>query len=121
MVLVVEMSEDERLEQQSEGERGGQGEQQAEPEIPGPGGEREGEIGADHVLHAVRQVDEVHHPEHEREPRRDQEQDDPELQAVERLDQDERGVHRSPFMLPASARRRRLDVVTGRFWRAGPR
>ena len=42
------------------------------------------EISADHVLHAMRQVDEVHHPEHQRQSSRDQEQQDSELQAVKR-------------------------------------
>jgi hypothetical protein len=35
----------------------------------------------------MREVDEVHHPEHQRQPRRDQEQQDAELQAVQDLHQ----------------------------------
>ena len=95
MVAVVEVAEDDDLEQQAEGERRRQCQREAGGEAPGPGDEGGGEIGADHVLHAVREVDEIHHPEHERQPGRDQEQDDPELQPVEGLDEEEGGGHRS--------------------------
>ncbi len=40
---------------------------------------------ADHVERAVREVDHVHDPEHERQTRGEQEQHQAELQAVQRL------------------------------------
>ena len=48
-----------------------------------------GEEGADHVERAVRQVDHVHDAEHERQPGREQEQHQAELQAVQRLLEDQ--------------------------------
>jgi hypothetical protein len=41
----------------------------------------------------VGEVDEIHHPEHQRQPGRDQEQDHAELQAVENLDDEEGDGH----------------------------
>ena len=38
----------------------------------------------------MREIDEIHHAEHQRQPGRDQEQQDAELQAVQDLDQQER-------------------------------
>src|SRR4029079_9682656 len=59
----------------------------------GPLRRREREIGADHVERAVREVDEVHDAEHERQPRRHQKQRHAELQAVQELLEDEGEVH----------------------------
>jgi hypothetical protein len=66
----------------------------AEHEAVGPGGEGRREIGADHVERAVRQIDEVHDAEHQRQPGRQQEQQQPELKAVEAL-LEEQTRHRS--------------------------
>ena len=46
-------------------------------------------FGTDHVERAVREVDHVHHAEHQREPRGEQEQHQAELQAVQGLLEDE--------------------------------
>ena len=60
-------------------------ERRAEHEAAGPGREGGGEIGADHVERAVRQIDQVHDAEDERQPGRQQEQQQAELQSVQAL------------------------------------
>ena len=57
----------------------------ADDEASGQGREGGGEIGADHVERAVRQVDQVHDAEDQRQPGRKQEQQQPELQTVQAL------------------------------------
>ena len=52
------------------------------------------DVGADHVERAVREVDQVHDAEHQRQPGRHQEQHDAELHAVQALLEDEKRLHR---------------------------
>ncbi len=56
-----------------------------EHEAAGPHREGRGEIGAEHVERAVRQIDEVHDAENERQPRRQQKQQHAQLHAVKAL------------------------------------
>ena len=93
MVPVVEPSEDEDFERKTEGERGRKGERERAPESARQGSEHGREIGADHILHAMSEIDEVHHPEGQRQPRGDEEKQDSELQAVQGLDGQERERH----------------------------
>ena len=97
MIAIVETAEDDNLEQKSEPQRGWQREGEPEPEASGPGHEHRGEIGADHILDAMREVDEIHHPEHERQARGDQEQQQPQLQAVQDLNDQKRARHREYY------------------------
>ena len=90
MVAIIEVAEDQKLEQQAEAERGEQRQHQSGEKIADQAVERHGEVGAEHVLNAVRQIDEIHHAEHQREAGRDQEQQNAELQSVQDLDQEER-------------------------------
>ncbi len=87
------MPEHHELEQQPEQQRGAEREHQRRQEAAGDRVERDREIGAQHVLNAVCQVDEVHDPEHQRQAGRDQEQQHAELQPVEDLDNEKRGGH----------------------------
>ena len=57
----------------------------AEHETIGQACEGGGEIGAEHVERAVRQIDEIHDPKNERQPGREQKQQHPKLHAVEAL------------------------------------
>jgi hypothetical protein len=41
-------------------------------------------------LHAVREIDEIHDAEHQRQAGCDKEQQDPELQSIQNLDEEER-------------------------------
>ena len=77
MVALVEMAEDQKLEQQAERQRRRQRQHQRGKKMPGQRIEVDGEIGAQHVLHAMREIDEVHHAEHQRQAGRDQEQQTP--------------------------------------------
>ena len=79
----VEHRADQRHPDRSEDERGPVGIE------PAYGGQRQ--IRAHHVERPVREVDEVHHPEHHGQPDREQEQQHRELQAVQRLDDQESG------------------------------
>ncbi len=56
-----------------------------EDEASGQDGEGGGEIGAQHVERAMRQVDEVHDAEHQRQPGGQQKQQHAQLHAVEAL------------------------------------
>ena len=62
--------------------------------------EGDGEISPQHVLHPVREVDEIHHPKHQRKPGGDQKEKDAELQAVKHLNDQERSVHAFMHRLP---------------------
>ncbi len=70
--------------------RRGEREHRADDEATGPGREGRGEIGADHVERAVRQIDQVHDAEDQRQPGRQQEQQQAELQAVQALLREQR-------------------------------
>ena len=89
MVARVEVPEHQALEHDADEESRRQREQQTDDKAAAPSREHRREIGADHVERAVRQIDEVHHPEHERQPGRDEKQQDTELHAVEGLQEEE--------------------------------
>ncbi len=93
MAAAVEPAEDRHLENEADGEGHGEREREASPEASGPRTEHGDEIGADHVLDAVGEVDEIHHPEHERQTCGDQEKQDAELQTVQGLDDEKRARH----------------------------
>ena len=63
------------------GERGGK----AEEERAGRGETRRGDIGADHVERAMREIDQIHDAEDQGQPGRHQEQHDAKLNPVQHL------------------------------------
>ena len=71
-------------------------EQEAEDEAVEPGGEGRRQVGADHVQRAVREIDQVHDAEDQRQPGGHQEQHDAELEPVQPLDEDQAPFHRLP-------------------------
>ena len=85
MIAVVEMSEHREFQQKPEGERCGERQHERGEKAAGERVEGDREIGAQHVLHAVREVDEIHHAEDQRQPCRDEEQEDAELQTIQDL------------------------------------
>ena len=85
VITPIEPAQRHHLDRHADHERGDEGEQRPGEEAAGQRREGGGEIGADHVERAVRQVDEIHDPEHQRQPGRKQEQQQPELQAVQAL------------------------------------
>jgi hypothetical protein len=93
MIAVVEMTEDREFQQKSENERGGERQDERGEKAAGERIEGDRKIGAKHILHAVREVDEIHHPEHQRQARRNQKQKYAELQTVEDLNYEEGTGH----------------------------
>ena len=81
----------------------------AADEIAGQRGEGRGEIGAEHVERAVRQIDEIHDAEHERQAGGKQEQQQAELQAVQALfDKQQHGLRcaRAPAAMSHALKKR---------------
>ena len=83
----IEMAKDQQFQQQPESQRGEQRQPPARAKkLSNSAVKRHGEIGAEHVLDAVREIDEIHDAEDERQSRRNQKQQDAELQSVQDLD-----------------------------------
>src|SRR5262245_47441387 len=113
MIPVVEVAKDHEFKQQSKEESCRERQHQGDEKISDERVESDREIRAQHVLDAVREVDEVHHPEHQRKTGRDQEKQDAELETVQNLDNDEARGHctgPAPFL-----------ISSGNLWRADPR
>ena len=89
VIATVEMPERDELEDDAEQQGGAERQRRTEQEVAGPEEEGRGEIGAHHVERAVRQVDEVHDAEHQRQSGGEQEQQQAELQSVQDLFDDE--------------------------------
>ena len=104
MVAAVEPPHGDHLDRHPDQERRHQRESDAAEERVGEAGEGRGEVGAQHVERAVRQVDEVHDAEHQRQSGSEQEQQEPELQPVqELLEEEQHGfVDRHPLLHPSS-------------------
>jgi len=85
VVALVQGPERDQLDENADGERGQERQHDGGDEGAGPAEERGGEIRAHHVERAVREVDEIHDSEDEREPGGHEEQHHAELQAVEAL------------------------------------
>ena len=93
VIPVVEMSKDDEFEQKPKCQCGGERQHQRGEKAAGQRIESDGEVGPQHVLDAVRQVDDVHDPEHQRQPRRNQEQQHAELQPIENLNHEQGSGH----------------------------
>src|SRR4029079_10878730 len=79
--------------------------------LRGPRRERVGEVRADHVEAAVREVDDAENAEDQRQPARDQEQQQPVLRGVQALDEEDGEVHGSSAQ--SSARFARTILCAG--------
>ena len=84
------MAEDEEFEQQAERQGREQRQDERSQKVADDPVKRHGEVGPEHVLDAVGEIDEIHDAENQRQAGRDQEQKDAELQSVEDLDEEER-------------------------------
>ena len=85
MVAAIEMPQRHEFQHDTEQQRGAERQHDADHEIPGPRHEGRGKIGAHHIERTVRQVNQVHDPEHQRQSGRQQKQQQPELQPVQEL------------------------------------
>ena len=99
MVAIIKPSEHRKLEQETKGKRREKRKHHRQQEACGQSIERDREISAQHVLHPMREIDEIHHAEHKRKAGGDQKEQDSELQSVEDLNEDESTVH--AFSSPA--------------------
>ena len=93
MVAAIEAHQRDALDDDAEHHRRGNGDQPGQHERFGPAEYGGREIRAHHVKRAVREIHEIHDPEHERQPGGQQEQQNAELQAVQRLREEEADGH----------------------------
>ncbi len=100
MIAAIEMPEHHEFKHEPDDERSCEREHKRGEKAAGQSVEHHREVGAQHVLDPMREVDEVHHPEHEGEAGRDQKQQHPKLKAVENLNDEKRGGHRADLHLP---------------------
>ena len=94
VVAAVEPADQQPLEQHADRDRKHDAGRDREPQAAEALGERPREVRADHVEAAVREVDDPHDAEDQRQPARDQEQQQPVLDAVQELDSDRAEFHR---------------------------
>ncbi len=83
MTAAVEPAYRDHFERHAGHQRRGDRENGAEHEAVGPRRKRGGEIGAEHIERAVRQIDQIHDAEDQRQPGRQEEQQHAELDAVQ--------------------------------------
>ena len=83
MIAAVEPAYRDHLERHADHERSDDRENGAEHEAVGPGRKCRREIGAEHIERAVRQIDQIHDAEDQRQSGRQQEQQHAELDAVQ--------------------------------------
>ena len=72
---------------------GEEGMPDADPEAA-EAGARETDVGAEHIERSMRQIDEIHDPENQRQSRRQQEQDHAKLNAIQELFGEKNVIHR---------------------------
>ena len=89
MVAAVEPAQRDHLDHHSDQQGGAERQHRAGDEAAGPGRKGRGEISAHHVERTVRQVHQIHDAENQRQPGREQEQQQPELQSVQALFDDQ--------------------------------
>ena len=83
MTAAVEPAYRDHLEYHADDQRGGDRQNGAEHEAVGPRRKRGREISAEHIERAVRQIDQIHDAEDQRQAGRQEEQQHAELDAVQ--------------------------------------
>src|SRR5437016_12276027 len=101
MIAAIEMPERGERKPDAEQECGAERQDRANDKVAGPGDKGRGEIGAHHVERAVREIDEVHNAEHQRQSGRQQEQEQSELQSVQNLFDDKKHADSRSFPVEA--------------------
>ena len=91
MIAPVQATYQDDFEDQADNAGGDHRDRNRDPERAGRLRHARRDVRADHVERAVRQIQHVHDAEHQRQPGRDQEQHQSELQAVEQLLDEESG------------------------------
>ena len=93
MAALIERSQCQDIEDDTECHRGDDAEHDRQDERAGPVEDGRGEERAHHIERAMCQIEEVHDAEDQREPGRHQEQHDAELHPVQQLLDKKRNVH----------------------------
>ena len=93
MIALVEMAEEPPFEECAECCTAEKRQRQREPRRADTAGHQIGDIGADHEQRAVREIDDAHHAEDQREAAGDQEQQEPVLHAIEELREEAGQTH----------------------------
>ncbi len=112
-------AEQQRLDRETKRSDQQRREDQAEPELTGALHHGERDVRAEHVERAVREVDDVHHPEDQRQARREDEKQGAERDAVQRLLDRDFGTHPGKLLgreghvvgLPGSVTRAILSTI----------
>ena len=105
MVKLVDAAQQQRLDQPRQRRHAKRRQRQSEPEARAVAGGLVGEIGAQHIKGAMREIDEAQQPEDDAEADREQEIDHAEPEAVEdleQIDQEPRSA-RQPILQPAAS------------------
>ena len=105
MIAAVKMSQRHEFQHDAQEQRRAERQDNPKNEIPGPRHEGRGKIGPHHVERTMRQIDQVHDAEYQRQPRREQKQQQAELQSVQELFDDKQHRHfKSVFCGPLANR-----------------
>ena len=106
VVAAIEALDEDLLEQEPDREGDRDAARERKPEAAGIGGDPIGEVGAEHVEGAVGEVDDAEDAEHERQPARDEEQQEPVLHPVQELDGEADEIHsQQSAVIPGLAKR----------------
>jgi len=95
VVAVVEVAEQHFFQQQAKGHRQCRADHDGQGEAAQQASQRPGQVSAQHVEAAVREIDHAHDAEDQREARGQHEQQQPVLDAVEQLDEEVDEVHQN--------------------------
>ncbi len=89
----AEAAQKQRLEHEAKNAKGKRCGEHREPERSGGLNDRERDVRAQHVERPVREIHDIHHPEHEGEARGEDEKQGAERETVQRLLEYELGAH----------------------------
>ena len=113
VIAAVETADEDVLQQQAHDEGNRDAADHRQPEAAGGGRDAVGEIRAQHVERAVREIDDAEDAEHQRQAARDEEQDHSVLNGVQKLNAERCKVHEedpSPSSITLRARNPRIPI-----------
>src|SRR5437763_1146446 len=120
MVTPIEAPKEQELQPEPDRDAEGDADDDREPEIAHELGQREGDIGPHHVEAAMGEIDYAHDAEDEREPTRHQEEQQPVLNAVQDLNEEDGAVGHGSFELSAFDRGENANSSLPPAWHRRP-
>ena len=111
MVPAVQPAHDQHLQHGAKKQGRHEGQQQSQYETVDQAGKSNRKIRADHVKRSVREVHQIHDAEHQRQPRGQQEQQQPELDSVQALLNEEDHLESPDCGIRVRFERRRHPVM----------